>query len=149
MTKKKNKKHVQSKKITYDGITFQSTLECIMYKMLKRAKIRFTYEGKSYPTLAPIELKESCFERATKRSKTMIDRRSVTGVTYTPDFIGENEDWFIEVKGRANESFSIRWKLFKNLVSKWDKPPIIFKPTNEIDCEQVIKILKERGYAKK
>lgn len=148
MIKKKGKKHVQSKKIVYDGITFQSTLESVMYKLLKKAKIKFSYEGRSYETLSPIELGTPCYERATKKSKEMIDRRKVTKVSYTPDFIGEDEKWFIEVKGRANESFSIRWKLFKNLVAGWETPPLIFKPTNQMDCEQVINILKQQGYAK-
>ena len=35
-------------------------------------------------------------------------------IKYTPDFIGE--DFIIETKGRANESFPIRWKLFKRLL---------------------------------
>ena len=34
-------------------------------------------------------------------------------IKYTPDFIGK--DFIIETKGRANESFPLRWKLFKRL----------------------------------
>ena len=147
--KRMGRKIVQSKKVTLDGITFASTLESVMYKLLKEAGIKFTYEGESYQTFEPLVLEEECWERATKRSKAMIDRRKVTKVSYTPDFIGENEEFFIEVKGRANESFPIRWKLFKNLVAKREKPPIIFKPMNKADCEQVIEILKQKGYARR
>ena len=142
----KGKKVVQSKKVKIDGIQFQSRLESTMYLLLKEAGIKNMYEGQSYQTFKPFLLQEECWERATKKSKSMIDRRKVTKVSYTPDFIGENDEWFIEVKGRANESFSIRWKLFKELVSKMDKPPLIFKPTNVKDCEQVIEILKSKGY---
>ena len=35
-------------------------------------------------------------------------------IKYTPDFIGK--DFIIETKGRANESFPMRWKLFKRLI---------------------------------
>lgn len=147
--KKKGRKVVQAKKKTIDGIEFASTLESKMYTLLKDAGIKNQYEGKSYQTFKPFNLKEECWERATKRSKAMIDRRKVTKVSYTPDFIGENEEWFIEVKGRANESFSIRWKLFKDLMTKRKNPPLIFKPQNIGDCEQVIEILKEKGYGKK
>lgn len=149
MIKKKGRKHVQAKKITIDGIQFASTLEGTMYKMLKAAGIKFDYEGKSYETFKPFELNNECWERATKKSKAMIDRRKVTKVSYTPDFIGEDERWFIEVKGRPNESFSIRFKLFKQLMAVKHNPPIIFKPTNKVDCEQVVAILIERGYGKK
>lgn len=142
------RKIVNAKKKVVDGIEFASTLESKMYVMLKEAGIEFEYEGKSYQTFEPFELECECWERATKRSKAMSDRRKVSKVSYTPDFIGKNERWFIEVKGRANESFPIRWKLFKMLVSRWNRPPLIFKPANEVDCQQVIQILKEYGYGK-
>lgn len=149
--KKQNKKRqvVNSKKVTIDGIQFQSKLEGLMYTLLKKENIKFSYEGNSYNTFKPFELTSQCWERATKRSKQMIDRRKVTKVSYTPDFIGENEKWFIECKGRANESFPIRFKLFKKMVYEWDNPPLIFKPTNKVDCEQVIQILISEGYARK
>ena len=146
--KRMGRKIVQAKKVEIDGIQFQSTLEGTMYKLLKEAGIPSSYEGKSYNTFKPFVLKEECWERARKASKLMIDRRKVSKVSYTPDFIGENEEWFIEVKGRPNESFPLRWKLFKELVSKWGKPPLIFKPTKKSDCQQVIEILKSKGYGK-
>jgi len=138
---------VNSTKVKIDGIEFASKLESVMYTMLKKAGIDFEYEGKSYVTFDPFELEQECWERATKRSKAMIDRRKVTKVSYTPDFVGADEKWFIETKGRANESFSIRWKLFKQRAVEMVPQPLIFKPTNKADCEQVIQILKEKGYA--
>lgn len=143
------RKVVNATKKVVDGIKFASTLESKMYIMLKEAGIKFEYEGKSYQTFDPFELECQCWERATKRSKAMSDRRKVSKVSYTPDFIGHNEDWFIEVKGRANESFPLRWKLFKSMVSKWAKKPLIFKPANEADCRQVVEILKQHGYGSK
>lgn len=147
--KRKGRKIVNAKKKVVDGITFASTLESKMYVMLRDAGIKFDYEGKSYVTFEPLQLDEQCWERATKRSKSMVDRRKVSKVSYTPDFIGVDEEWFIEVKGRANESFPIRWKLFKNMVNKWKRRPLIFKPTNDADCKQVIEILIENGYGTK
>lgn len=120
-----------------------------MYKLLKQSGIKCSYEGETFDTFEPFELTSECYERATRRSKQMIDRRKVTKISYTPDFIGEDNEWFIECKGRANESFPIRWKLFKQMVSRWDNPPLIFKPTNTEDCKQVIEILKQKGYATK
>ena len=76
----------------------------------------------------------------------MADKRKVNGITYTPDFIGKDEKWIIECKGWANESFPLRWKLFKNLMRKKSKPPIIFKPTNRKDCEQVVEYLIKKGF---
>ena len=35
--------------------------------------------------------------------------KKILNIKYTPDFIGK--DFIIETKGRANESFPLRWKL--------------------------------------
>lgn len=141
------KKKVNATKITIDGIEFASTLEGKMYTLLKNAGIPHHYEGKTYATMEEAAYPNGCYERATKASVKMIDRKKISGVKYTPDFIGINEAWFIEVKGRANESFSIRWKLFKQMLLKQGKSPILFKPMTVKDCEQVIEILKAEGYA--
>lgn len=149
MKKKKGTKVVQSKKIVIDGITFQSTLEGRMYTLLKQAGIKATYEGDKYKTLPSFTFEGECYERARKDSKEMVNRPKVLGISYTPDFIGENEEFFIEVKGRANESFPIRWKLFKLMLQEQGKKPMLFKPANIADCEQVIEILKSKGYGRK
>ena len=146
--KKKGRKIVQAKKIVIDGIQFQSLLEGSMYRLLRDADVEFEYEGVVLTTFEEFNLEEDCWERATRRSKQMINRKKVKPVTYTPDFVGKNQEWFIEVKGRANESFPIRWKLFKETISKRKVKPLIFKPMNVKDCEQVIEILREKNYAR-
>ena len=79
----------------------------------------------------------------------MTDRPNVLKIDYTPDFVGENEEFIIEVKGRANESFPLRWKLFKALMQQRDNPPILFKPATVVECKQVVEILKSKGYGNK
>ena len=79
----------------------------------------------------------------------MTNRPKVLEIKYTPDYVGENEEWIIEVKGRANESFPLRWKLFKQLMQQRDNPPILFKPSTDAECKQVIEILKDKGYGNK
>ena len=146
--KRVGRKIVQSKKIVIDGITFRSTLEGRMYQLLKEAGIKAKYEGKTYTTFKAITYEGDCYERAQRRSKDMAYRRGVSPVRYTPDFIGEDEEWFIEVKGRANESFPLRWKLFKKMLQDDGKSPMLFKPTTVKDCKQVIQILIDKGYGK-
>jgi hypothetical protein len=146
---KKGRKIVQARKKVVDGIEFASTLEAYMYSLLKANGMNFDYEGKVYKILLPFEYQEECWERATRKSKAMIDRPKVREAKYTPDFVGENEEWVIEVKGRANERFPMVWKLFKKLLTdREQKEPILFKPMNQEDCKQVIEILKSKGYGK-
>ena len=60
-------------------------------------------------------------------------------IKYTPDFVSDS--FIIECKGRANESFPIRWKMFKNYVKEQLKHVILYKPQNQKDCDEVIKLI--------
>ncbi len=47
----------------------------------------------------------------------------------------------IECKGRANESFPMRWKLFKKYV-KANMPRVtLYKPQNQKECDTVIELI--------
>ena len=146
---RKGKQVVNARKKEVDGITFASGLEAKMYTLLRDAGIEFVYEGTTYCIFEQEEYPAECFERATRRSKQMIDRRKVAPIRYTPDFICKNEDWIIECKGRANDRFPLVWKMFKSLMGKRKDAPILFKPATTADCQQVVNELIERGYGKK
>ena len=47
----------------------------------------------------------------------MVNRgnKKVLGIKYTPDF--EGKDFIIECKGRPNDTFPLRWKMFKKHVN--------------------------------
>ena len=115
--KKKNYKRkkgpVQSKKTTVDGIKFASGLEVYMYKALKKAKIKAKYEGKTFEIVSGFDFIHPCYERTANGRGEFKQRggKKILPIKYTPDFIGD--DFIIECKGRANESFPLRWKLFK------------------------------------
>ena len=150
--KKKLKKPVNSIKQVYDGISFDSTPEMNMYILLKQAGIKFEYIGQEnakYKLLNQTEYGNECYERPQKRSKQMKNTTKVSGIGYTPDFVGENEEWFIEVKGRKFGDFNMRWKLFKNWVNLRKIPPYLFMPVQQQDMQQVINILKSKGYGTK
>mgnify|MGYP003987286535 FL=1 len=72
----------------------------------------------------------------------MINRgeKKILPIKYTPDFIGEG--FIIETKGRANESFPLRWKMFKRWIQENEPGTLLIKPQNQKDCDETIKILK-------
>jgi len=146
---KPRKKWVNSNKPTHNGITFDSDQELLMYKLLKTAGIGFKYIGKDkgkYNLQETFTYSGQCYERLQKRSKELKNRQKVLGVNYTPDFVGDSERWFIEVKGRKLGDFSLRWKMFKQSLENKDFQPMLFMPVTKEDCKQVIEILKENGY---
>ena len=146
MLRKKGKKRgpVVSKKVLCDGIEFKSGLEKYMHLALKSAGIANVYEGETFQLLDSFTFSPSSYERQANGKGEMIDRggKKHQGIKYTPDFVGEG--FVIECKGRANESFPIRWKLFKDHM-KHNKDVTLYKPQSQKECDEVVKlILKSR-----
>jgi len=143
MRYRKNKKRgpVRSKKVICDGITFASGLEKYMYQALKKAKIKADYEGQTYTLIDGFEFKTSSYERQSNGKGEFVDRgnKKILPIKYTPDFIGGK--FIIECKGRANESFPMRWKLFKKFINRYYPHVTLYKPQNQKECDQVIELI--------
>jgi hypothetical protein len=65
--------------------------------------------------------------------------KKILSIKYTPDFVGK--DFIIECKGRANESFPLRWKLFKKYLTDNKLYPRLYKPQNQKECDKVIELI--------
>jgi len=139
--KRKKRGPVRAKKVTFDGIKFASGLEKYMYQALKKAKIKAKYEGQTYVVQEGFEFKNESYERQSNGKGELINRgcKKILPIKYTPDFISDS--FIIECKGRANESFPMRWKLFKNYVNKHLKHVILYKPQNQKECDKVIELI--------
>ena len=138
---KRKKGPVVSKKVTYDGIKFASGLEKYMYMALKRAKIKAKYEGETYIVQEGFEFKNKSYERQSNGKGKMVDRGSkkVLPIKYTPDFVSDS--FIIECKGRANETFPLRWKMFKKYVKEHLKHVTLYKPQNQKECDLVVNLI--------
>ena len=51
------------------------------------------------------------------------------------------DDFIIETKGRANESFPMRWKLFKRLVMTQFPNVTLYKPQNQKECDETVDLI--------
>ena len=132
---------VKSKKVTFDGIKFASGLEKYMYVALKNAKIYAEYEGMTFTVQEGFEFKNESYERQSNGKGEMVNRgqKKIQSIKYTPDFISPS--FIIECKGRANESFPMRWKLFKKFVKNEMPHVILYKPQNQKECDKVIELI--------
>ena len=149
MRKKSRKRGpVQAKKITYDGIKFASGLERYMYMVLKKNKIKAEYEGQTFVLIDRFDFPNESYERQANNKGEFRNRGSkkILPIKYTPDFIGE--DFIIETKGRANESFPMRWKLFKRLISEQFPAYTLYKPQNQKECDRVVELILENQESK-
>ena len=139
--RRKNKGPVRSKKVVFDGITFASGLERYMYQALKKAKIKADYEGRTYTLIDGFNFDNESYERQSNGKGELINRgnKKILPIKYTPDFT--NDSFIIECKGRANESFPMRWKLFKRFINRCYPHVTLYKPQNHKECDKVIELI--------
>ena len=144
--KRRSKKRgpVQAKKITYDGINFASGLERYTYMALKKNKLFEGYENEVFQLIEGFNFDNESYEKQANGKGDYTDRgqKKILGIKYTPDFVGK--DYIIECKGRANESFPIRWKLFKLWLTQNKIGKILYKPQNQKEVDRTIQIIKEK-----
>jgi len=138
---KRKRGPVRAKKVMYDGITFASGLEKYMYMALCKAKIKAKYEGKTYTVFEGFMFDNESYERQANGKGDLVNRGSkkILGIKYTPDFI--SKEFIIECKGRANDTFPIRWKLFKKYVKENLPYVTLYKPQNQKECDKVVELI--------
>ena len=138
---KRKRGPVVSKKVTHDGIKFASGLEKYMYIALKKAKLKAKYEGETFWLVPGFEFQLTSYERQSNGKGEFKDRgnKKILPIKYTPDFVSSS--FIIECKGRANESFPLRWKLFKKYVVKNYPDTILFKPQNQKECDETTRLI--------
>jgi len=139
--KSKKRGPVRAKKVTFDGIKFASGLEKYMYVALKKAKIKSKYEGETFIVQEGFIFDVNSYERQSNGKGEMVNRgqKKILPIKYTPDFVSDS--FIIECKGRANESFPLRWKMFKKYVKERIPHVILYKPQNQKECDEVIKLI--------
>ena len=149
MRRRKKKGPVQAKKISYDGISFASGLEKYTYIALKKNKLYEGYESETFQIIESFQFPNISYEKQANSKGEYINRGSkkILGIKYTPDFIGK--DYIIECKGRPNESFPLRWKLFKLWLTKNNIGKILYKPQNQKEVDRTIALIKEHRKRKR
>jgi|TARA_B100001769_G_scaffold274170_1_gene271977 hypothetical protein len=142
--KSKKKGPVQAKKISYDGIKFASGLERYTYMALKKAKLFEGYENEVFQLIKGFNFNNISYEKQANGKGEYVNRgqKKILGIKYTPDFVGK--DYIIECKGRANESFPIRWKLFKLWLTKNNIGKTLYKPQNQKEVDRTVDLIKQQ-----
>ena len=132
---------VRAKKVKFDGIQFASGLEKYMYIALKKAKIHAEYEGATFVLQEDFKFEIDSYERQANGKGDMVNRgqKKIQSIKYTPDFVSSS--FIIECKGRANESFPLRWKMFKKYVNDNLKHVTLYKPQNQKECDKVVELI--------
>lgn len=151
-----NKKIKNATTKEYNGIKFRSQLEVMTYKTLLSEGFSPKYEEDSFCIFPSQAVSVPLFTKNKFKNKNKgiqpislsacIDRRSLSKLTYTPDFTFDynGKHIIIEVKGFATDTFVYRFKLFRAyLESLPDKDSIelweIFTKAQLLDCIRHLK----------
>ena len=129
------------KTVSHDGINFRSGLEKYMYLALKKEKLFELYEGESFELMEASTIPNRVYERqANGKGEFKLRSSSIRSINYTPDFTGK--DYIIECKGLPNESFPLRFKMFKKLLGDLNDERAVYKPQCQKECDMVVDIIK-------
>ena len=139
--KKTRSKVKNAKKVIFNGIEFKSKLELYAYKLLTIKKIKCEYEKHTFTIFENFILPQTCYEGTTK--KLYNKGSKVRKITYTPDFVDPLGKWIIETKGYANDSFPLRWKLFKRHLKNNNLSYVLFMPRNKRQVDEVVNLITQ------
>lgn len=142
--RKKGSSISKAKKYTYRGTEYKSGLEKYMAQVLYENKIKFQYEPTKFQVQPKFKFEIESYERQANGKGEFKNRgeKIILPITYTPDFIGEK--FIIETKGYANESFPMKWKMFKYLVHNELMDVVLYKPQNRKECDETVKLILEK-----
>lgn len=126
-TVKKDNRKIKSKKVTIDGITFDSTLESVMYTELKKTGLAFDMQV----AFEIIPAFTYC-------------GRKIRPMKWTVDYYLPHINTIVETKGLANESFPLRLKMFmfQYQACKGNKEPMVVILKNQKEVKEYVAKLK-------
>jgi hypothetical protein len=128
-----------------DGIQFKSKLEAYCYEQLKSSGVSFGYETEKYVLMEPFSFNNVSYELGKVKGQRVFKKANpnIRAITYTPDFVGEygKQKFIIETKGLIQDSFLLRYKLFKRYIQEKGLDIDLYMPRNKKQIEETINLI--------
>lgn len=147
-----NKKIIGTKKISYDGIEFDSVLEKNLYKYLKEEGFNPEVKPEKAVLMEGFFSKKIQYyckykKRGQTREVFQLDDRKILSITYTYDIKVTHKGYTIlfDAKGYSNDRYPLKKKLFFNKLEGSggdDVKYIFFEPGSIREIKQCIEIIK-------
>lgn len=147
-----NKPRFHSKKTCYGATEYKSDLEAYAARALTDNRIPFGYECATFTVMPSFACTCPTYAQLRKPTngrpaKFDLQRSKVEPITYTPDFVNIDDEtktgWVMETKGLPNESFPLRFKLFKKFLTDNGYRLTLFIPRTKGQIVQCVEIIKE------
>ena len=154
-----NKKVRNATRLELDGFTFRSKLEAFSYSKLKENGILdFEYETIKFLLQPRFTSKCTSMEFFEKKDRDTgmktkgfgESKLEIREITYLPDFVCvdavNKTGWIMEVKGYSNDSFPMKWKMFKYLLDREGFNVSLYLPNNQGNVLKAIEDIKQKYY---
>ena len=146
-----NKKIKNTNKKQYNGIQFKSQLEVMVYKTLLQEGFNVIYEEKPYILWEGFKPTIPFYDQNKHTRLLELKANKIIDIKYTPDFTiyYKNKIIFIESKGKENDVFYIKKKMFRYLLeTKYNNKelnlfPMYFEIYTKKQLLQAINIIKQ------
>lgn len=146
-----NKKIKNANPLLFNGITFKSKLEVGFYKTLLEAGLDVEYEPETYILWKGFKPSIPFYTMDKHTRMLKLDTKKMIDIKYTPDFRIHYKGFciFIEAKGRENDVFYLKKKLFRNYletqyIKKEVWTPVYFEIFTKAQLLQAIDIIKTK-----
>lgn len=147
----RNKKVRNARPTEKYGIKFKSNLESLCYEKLINNGFEPEYENKKFVLFDGFRMNNNISIYMPKRQRCKAHelmeeyKKKILPITYTPDFYlnvnGINV--FIETKGKPNDAYPLKKKMFFYALNENNEQTIFFEPHNETQIDQLIDMLYE------
>lgn len=151
-----NKKIKNTNKKVFNGIHFKSQLEVMVYKTLLQEGFNVQYEAQPYILWKGFKPTLPFFDQNKKTRLLELKNTKIIDIKYTPDFsfIYKDKLIFIEAKGKENDVFYIKKKLFRAYLEdkycnkELKQFPMYFEIYTKKQLLQAIEIIKSYDISK-
>jgi len=118
-----NRRVVNATPTSYDGISFKSRLEVMIYKTLKEQGLNPLYEGMKYVLIGGFKPTVPFYTKDSKTKMLRLNGKKLIDSTYSPDFILKYNGYtvIIEGKGFLQDSYVLKRKLFRKYLEDLEK----------------------------
>lgn len=140
-----NKKIKNATKVQYNNILFNSKIELMVYKTLVEKGFSPEYEPQKFTVFEGYKPTVPFYTINKNTKELSLNNVKQIAITYTPDFILRYKEWIIiiEVKGKMNDVYPYKRKMFRKFLEENTKGNILFfEVYTKKNVLQMIEIIK-------
>lgn len=139
-----NKKIKNASPLEFDGISFKSKLEKMIYQTLRENNLPVEYEPQKFIIWEGFRPTVPFYDKDKTTRMLKLEKKKIISISYTPDFVFRYNDYLIiiEAKGMENDRFYLKKKMFRKWLENNEPKSIYFEIYTKKQLLQAIDIIK-------